>query len=54
MDVVVKGNSTYLRLSDGIESNSGFGSGQVLAELRSVTGFTSNNIGANLAIAVVN
>jgi hypothetical protein len=38
-----------LSLSDGLEGNSGFGSGQVLAELRGVTGFTSNNIGLNLA-----
>ncbi|XWK89371.1 MAG: hypothetical protein U7127_04705 [Phormidium sp.] len=51
IDVVVEGNSTFLRLSDGIESNSGFGSGEILAELRGVTGFTKDNIGLNLATA---
>lgn len=49
IDVIVNSSSTFFRLSDGLEGNSGFGSGQVLAELRGVTGFTSNNIGLNLA-----
>ncbi|MFB2895214.1 calcium-binding protein [Aerosakkonemataceae cyanobacterium BLCC-F50] len=51
IDVVVDGNSTFLHLSDGIEGNSGFGSGQILAELHDVTGFTKDNIGLNLAAA---
>ncbi|NJK53095.1 MAG: hypothetical protein HC936_10280 [Leptolyngbyaceae cyanobacterium SU_3_3] len=48
IDVVVNGSSTFFRLSDGLEGNSGFGSGQVLAELRGVAGLTSSNIGLNL------
>jgi hypothetical protein len=40
-----------LHLSDGIADNNGFGSGQLLAELRGVTGFTADNIGLNLASA---
>ncbi|HAZ44851.1 MAG TPA: hypothetical protein DDW76_26790 [Cyanobacteria bacterium UBA11369] len=51
IDVVVNGNSTSLHLSDRIAGNSGFGSGQLLAELRGVTGFTADNIGLNLAAA---
>jgi hypothetical protein len=51
IDVVVNGNSTSFRLSDGLEGNSGFGTGQLLVELRGVTGFTRDNIGLNLAAA---
>jgi hypothetical protein len=51
IDVVVNDNSTFLRLSDGIKGNSVFGSGQILAELRGVTGFTEDNINLNLAAA---
>jgi Ca2+-binding RTX toxin-like protein len=50
IDLVVNGNSTAFYLSDGIESNSGFGSGQILVELRGVTGFTRDNLGLNLAV----
>jgi Ca2+-binding RTX toxin-like protein len=49
IDLVVNGNSTFFRLSDGIAGNSGFGSGQILTELRGVTGFTQENLGLNLA-----
>ena len=49
IDVVVNGSSTFFRLSDGLEGNSGFGSGRILAELQGVTGLTSSNIGLNLA-----
>lgn len=49
IDVVVNGNSTSLSLGDGIEGNSGFGSGQLLAELRGATGFTEDNLRLNLA-----
>jgi hypothetical protein len=49
IDLIVSGNSTFLHLSDGIADSSGFGSGQLLAELRGVTGFTADNIGLNLA-----
>ncbi|MEG3879762.1 hypothetical protein QT972_20610 [Microcoleus sp. herbarium7] len=51
IDLIVTGGSTFLHLSDRIAGNSGFGSGQLLAELRGVTGFTANNIGLNLAAA---
>jgi Ca2+-binding RTX toxin-like protein len=49
IDVVSNGSSTFFHLSDGITGNAGFGSGQLLMELRNVSGFTSNNIGLNLA-----
>jgi hypothetical protein len=49
IDVVSNGSSTFFRLSDGITGNTGFGSGQLLMELRNVGGFTSNTIGLNLA-----
>lgn len=49
IDVVVNGSSTFFRLSDGLAGNAGFGSGQLLTELRGVTGFNSANLGLNLA-----
>ncbi len=49
IDVVSNGCSTFFRLSDGIANNPGFGSGQLLMELRNVSGLTANNIGLNLA-----
>jgi Ca2+-binding RTX toxin-like protein len=49
IDVVVNGSSTFFRIGDGIEGNAGFGSGQLLAELRGVSGLTAENIGQNLA-----
>ncbi|NJM62791.1 MAG: hypothetical protein HC849_25495 [Oscillatoriales cyanobacterium RU_3_3] len=51
IDLIVTGGSTFLHLSDRMAGNSGFGSGQLLAELRGVTGFTANNINLNLAAA---
>lgn len=51
IDLIVTGGSTFLHLSDGIAGNSGFGSGQLLAELSGVTSFTANNIGLNLVSA---
>ncbi|MEA5574014.1 hypothetical protein [Calothrix sp. UHCC 0171] len=49
IDVVVNGSSTFFRLSDGLAGNTGFGSGELLAELRGVSGFSSGNLGFNLA-----
>ncbi len=49
IDVVANGGSTFFHLSDGIAGNSGFGRGQVLAELQGVTELTADNIGFNLA-----
>lgn len=49
VDVVRKGSSTYLHVSDGIAGNKGFGSGQLLIELRGTTSFTADTIGQNLA-----
>ncbi|AFY47841.1 CHRD domain-containing protein [Nostoc sp. PCC 7524] len=49
IDVVTFSNITEFRLSDGIQGNSGFGAGDLLVELNGTTGFTADNIGANLA-----
>jgi Ca2+-binding RTX toxin-like protein len=49
IDVVSNGSSTFFHSSDGIADNAGFGSGQLLLELRNVSGLTANNIGLNLA-----
>jgi hypothetical protein len=49
IDVVSTGGSTFFRLSDGISDNAGFGTGQLLMELRNVTGFTANTLALNLA-----
>jgi hypothetical protein len=49
IDVVVNGSSTFFRLGDGIEGNAGFSSGQLLVELRGISGFTAETIGQNLA-----
>jgi Ca2+-binding RTX toxin-like protein len=49
IDVVSQGSSTFFRLGDGVANNDGFGSGQLLMELRHVSGMTANNIGLNLA-----
>jgi hypothetical protein len=37
------------RLSDRLNGNNGFGTGNVLLTLNGTTGFTADNIGANLA-----
>jgi hypothetical protein len=49
IDVVSTGGSTFFRLSDGISDNAGFGTGQLLMELRNVTGFIANTLALNLA-----
>jgi Ca2+-binding RTX toxin-like protein len=49
IDVVSHGSSTFFRSGDGVANNDGFGSGQLLLELRHVSGLTANNIGLNLA-----
>ncbi|MBE9112796.1 hypothetical protein IQ273_25745 [Nodosilinea sp. LEGE 07298] len=49
IDVVSHGSSTFFRSGDGVANNDGFGSGQLLMELRHTSGFTANNIGLNLA-----
>jgi Ca2+-binding RTX toxin-like protein len=51
VDVVRKGSSTYLHVGDGIAGNTGFGSGQLLMELRGVTSFSAGTIGQNLAVS---
>ncbi|MEJ1929295.1 hypothetical protein [Nostoc sp. NIES-3756] len=42
---------TFLHRSDGITGNNGFGSSQLLAKLRHIAGFTSDNIGLNVALS---
>ncbi|MFB2936063.1 spondin domain-containing protein [Aerosakkonemataceae cyanobacterium BLCC-F154] len=49
VDVVVDDGSTWLVASDGISGNADFGSGELLAKLEDVTGFTADNISQNLA-----
>ncbi|MBW4480652.1 MAG: hypothetical protein KME54_28365, partial [Tolypothrix brevis GSE-NOS-MK-07-07A] len=49
IDVVVNGSSTWFRISDRLNNNNGFGTGDVLLTLNGTTGFTADNIGANLA-----
>ncbi len=49
VDVIVNGSSTLFHLSDGISSNSGFGTGDILMTLNNTTGFTADNIDSNLA-----
>ena len=49
VDVVVNRSSTMFRLGDGISSNAGFGTGDILMTLNDTTGFAANNIGLNLA-----
>jgi Ca2+-binding RTX toxin-like protein len=49
VDVVRKGSSTYLHVSDGIAGNKGFGNGQLLVELQGTTGLTAGTMSQNLA-----
>ena len=49
IDVINNGSSTFFRLSDGIAENAGFGTGQLLLELRNASGFTADTLGLNLA-----
>jgi Ca2+-binding RTX toxin-like protein len=48
IDVVKLGKNTEFRISDGISSNAGFGSGNLLMTLQGTTGFTLANIGQSL------
>lgn len=48
VDVIRVGTDTQFRLSDGIQSNAGFGMGDLLVTLEGTTGFTTNNIGVNV------
>jgi Ca2+-binding RTX toxin-like protein len=43
VDVVVNGSSTMFRLGDGISSNLGFGTGDILMTLSDTTGFAAGN-----------
>jgi Ca2+-binding RTX toxin-like protein len=47
-DVITSGTSTLVRVGDGIGSNTGFGTGQLLVTLSGTTGFTSANANINL------
>lgn len=49
IDVVVNGNSTLFRLSDGIKGNGEFGTGDPFLRLSGTTGFTAANLNQNLA-----
>jgi Ca2+-binding RTX toxin-like protein len=48
IDVAVNGNSTFFRLSDGIQGNEGFGTDDPFLRLSGTTGFTPDNLGQNL------
>jgi hypothetical protein len=49
IDVITNGNSTLFLLSDGIEGNNGFGTGESLLRLSGTTNFTEANLELNLA-----
>jgi Ca2+-binding RTX toxin-like protein len=48
IDVITVGNNTQFRLSDGVQGNPGFGTGDLLVTLEKTAGFTADNIGANV------
>lgn len=48
IDVVRSGNSTQLRLSDGVANNNGFGRGTLLMTLSGTTNFTAADVNVNL------
>jgi Ca2+-binding RTX toxin-like protein len=48
IDVVKSGNSTQLRLSDGVSNNTGFGKGALLVTLTGTTGFTAADVNTTL------
>ena len=47
-DVIASGNSTLVRVGDGIIGNAGFGTGQLLVTLSGTSGFNSTNANLNL------
>ncbi|MFN9614075.1 MAG: cadherin domain-containing protein, partial [Dolichospermum sp.] len=47
-DVITSGNSTLVRIGDGIIGNAGFGTGQLLVTLSGTSGFNSTNANLNL------
>ena len=49
IDVVEQNGSTWFRVSDGNEGNTGFGSGDLLMKLNGTVGFTADNISLNIA-----
>jgi Ca2+-binding RTX toxin-like protein len=49
IDIVNSGSSTFFRLSDGIEKNSGFGTGQTLLQLNGVTGLNPGSLQFNVS-----
>jgi Ca2+-binding RTX toxin-like protein len=48
IDVVTVGRDTQFRMSDGIQGNAGFGTGDLLVTLQRTTGFTADTIAANV------
>ncbi|NJN88840.1 MAG: hypothetical protein HC881_24355 [Leptolyngbyaceae cyanobacterium SL_7_1] len=48
IDVVTVGSDTQFRLSNGIQNNAGFGTGDLLVTLQGTTGFTADTIAANV------
>ncbi|MDB9453556.1 cadherin domain-containing protein [Dolichospermum circinale] len=47
-DVIRSGNSTLVRVGDGIADNAGFGTGQLLVTLSGTSGFNRTNVNLNL------
>ncbi|QLE58896.1 S8 family serine peptidase [Nostoc sp. TCL26-01] len=48
IDVVKSGTNTQLKIGDGIASNTGFGTGQLLATLSGTSGFINGDLNVNL------
>ncbi|MBW4491206.1 MAG: hypothetical protein KME12_25900 [Trichocoleus desertorum ATA4-8-CV12] len=48
IDVSTVGTSTEFRVGDGIQNNTGFGTGTLLVTLNGTTGFSAGDIGINL------
>jgi Ca2+-binding RTX toxin-like protein len=47
-DVITSGTSTLVRVGDGIDGNTGFGTGKLLVTLSGTSGFNSANVNLNL------
>ncbi len=48
VDVVSKGSNTEFHVGDGIPGNAGFGTGELLVELKETTGFKTSDVGISL------
>jgi parallel beta-helix repeat protein len=48
IDVVSNGSNTEFHIGDGITGNAGFGTGELLVELKEATGLNANDIGIGL------